>query len=72
MKKPKTVGADATVIDGTRGNSFPLGATVTHGGINFSVYSKNAEAVELLLFEHAEDSGPSRIMIGAQTLIASK
>ncbi len=63
MKKLKTVGADATVIDGTRGNSFPLGATVAHGGVNFSVYSKNAEAVELLLFEHAEDSGPSRTML---------
>src|SRR5512135_1900603 len=63
MKKPKTVGADATVIDGTRGNSFPLGATVVHGGVNFSVYSKNAEAVELLLFEQAEDSAPSRTML---------
>jgi len=59
MKKPKTFAADAAVIDKTLGNSFPLGATVSHGGVNISVFSKNAEAVELLLFDHAEDSGPS-------------
>jgi len=28
--------------------------------VNFSVYSKNADAVELLLFDNAEDSSPAR------------
>ena len=54
MAKPETFAADTAVIDGTRGNISHLGATVAHGGVNFSVYSKNAEAVELLLFDHAE------------------
>ena len=44
----------------TRGKSFPLGATVSAAGVNFSVYSKSATDVELLLFDHAEDAGPGR------------
>ena len=32
------------------GRSWPLGATVYDGGVNFSVYSRNPSAVELLLF----------------------
>ena len=59
MKK-KTVSQKNPVMNGTRGSSFPLGATVMHGGVNFSVFSKNADAVELLLFEHAEDAAPLR------------
>jgi len=48
------------MTDSTQGKSFPLGATVEHGGVNFSIYSKNADAVELLLFDHSEDAVPSR------------
>lgn len=33
------------------GKSYPLGATVTSAGVNFSLYSKHATAVELLLFD---------------------
>ncbi len=51
------------VIDGTRGSSSPLGATVMQGGVNFSVFSKNAEAVELLLFEHAAEAAPFRTIM---------
>ncbi|MBW7898830.1 Glycogen debranching enzyme [Candidatus Brocadiaceae bacterium B188] len=51
------------MIDRTRGNSYPLGATVLAGGINFSVFSKSATSVELLLFNHAEDSRPSRSIL---------
>ena len=32
------------------GHSFPLGATVYPEGVNFSVFSKGAAGVELLLF----------------------
>lgn len=32
------------------GDSFPLGATVREGGINFCVYAPGAIAVDLLLF----------------------
>jgi isoamylase len=44
------------------GSSFPLGATVLSGGVNFSVYSKNADGVELLLFDRAADARPSRVI----------
>jgi len=60
MNKPETFVKDASVINRTRGSSFPLGATVADGGVNFSVFSKNADAVELLLFENAGDARPSR------------
>ena len=42
------------------GKSFPLGATACPGGVNFSVFVKGGEAVELLLFDHADDAQPSR------------
>jgi isoamylase len=44
------------------GSSFPLGATVHPVGVNFSVYSKNAVRVELLLFDRADTSRPSRVI----------
>jgi len=43
------------------GNSYPLGATCYPEGVNFSIFSKNARQIDLLLFEHAEDSEPSEI-----------
>lgn len=60
---PVTFTAGNAVIDRTKGNSFPLGATVLQGGINFSVFSKSATFVELLLFDHAEEPGPSRTIL---------
>jgi isoamylase len=45
---------------GNRGSSFPLGATVCPGGVNFSVFSKNATAVELLLFDRTDASSSIR------------
>ncbi len=45
---------------GQAGKSSPLGATVSRGGVNFSVFSKNATAVKLLLFDDTEDARPVR------------
>lgn len=42
------------------GRSSPLGATVLDQGVNFSVYSRGASWVELLLFDREEDARPSR------------
>ncbi|HXI88582.1 MAG TPA: glycogen debranching protein GlgX [Blastocatellia bacterium] len=42
------------------GGSSPLGAACRADGVNFSVYSRNAAAVELLLFDRADDARPSR------------
>lgn len=44
------------------GKSWPLGATVYPEGVNFSIYSKNAESIELLLFDNADDAKPSRVI----------
>jgi len=42
------------------GTSAPLGATVEPGGVNFSIFSKRATAIDLLLFDHVDDAGPAR------------
>ncbi len=44
------------------GTSAPLGATVQPGGVNFSVFSKHASAIELLLFDDANAQTPSRVI----------
>ena len=44
-----------------RGRSFPLGATVYPGGVNFCLFSKHAERVELLLFDQADDPHPAQV-----------
>jgi isoamylase len=44
----------------THGASSPLGATPGQGGANFSVFSKHATGVELLLFDHVDDAQPAR------------
>ncbi len=44
------------------GQSYPLGATVSPGGVNFSVFSRNATAVELLLFDHYDAATPSHVI----------
>jgi len=42
------------------GSPAPLGATVRDGGVNFSVYARHAERLELLLFADPTDSAPAR------------
>ena len=44
------------------GRSFPLGATVYPDGVNFSVFSRDAETVELLLFDRVDDPKPCRVI----------
>lgn len=44
------------------GESFPLGATLYPGGVNFSLFCKNGSSVELLFFDHVDDIEPSRII----------
>ena len=40
----------------------PLGAMPCPGGARFSVYSRNASAVELLFFDRVDDARPSRVV----------
>ena len=44
------------------GRSFPLGPTVSRHGVNFSLFSRGASAVELLFFDREDDSRPSRVI----------
>jgi glycogen operon protein len=44
------------------GSSAPLGATPTPEGVNFSLFSRHAAGVELLLFDHIEDAQPARVI----------
>lgn len=44
------------------GSSFPLGATVAAGGVNFSLYSKHASAIDLLFFDAVDAGQPARVI----------
>jgi isoamylase len=44
--------------DVTTGMSYPLGATITAAGANFSLFSRSATRVELLFFNWVEDPQP--------------
>ncbi|HKE85941.1 MAG TPA: glycogen debranching protein GlgX [Vicinamibacterales bacterium] len=44
------------------GTSAPLGAALCPGGANFSVFSKHATSIELLLFDDARATRPSRVV----------
>lgn len=45
----------------SEGNSAPLGATIRPNGVNFSIFSKNATAVELLLFDESHPNQVSKV-----------
>jgi isoamylase len=40
----------------------PIGAALTDGGVNFSVFSKHATRIELLLFDDARDTRPASVI----------
>ena len=44
------------------GQTYPLGATVFEEGVNFCLFSKHAEKIELLLFNAANDPEPARVI----------
>jgi isoamylase len=44
------------------GSAAPLGATITATGTNFSVFSKHANGIELLLFDRIDDRRPGRVI----------
>jgi isoamylase len=45
-----------------QGSSSPLGATPSGNGVNFSVFSKHATAVQLLLFDGVNDTKAARVV----------
>src|SRR5690349_13505771 len=44
------------------GQSSPLGASVHKKGVNFSLFSRHATAVELLLFNNVDDVQPQQVI----------
>jgi isoamylase len=44
------------------GRSAPLGSTVDSRGVNFSLYSREASGVDLLLFDGEDDPHPARVI----------
>jgi glycogen operon protein len=44
------------------GASAPLGAAVSADGVNFSIFSRRATGLDLLLFDHAQAATPSRVI----------
>jgi isoamylase len=51
------------VSDGLEeGSSSPLGATPSPGGVNFSVFSRHATGLQLLLFDAADDTKAARVI----------
>src|ERR1700753_3041761 len=56
------ISADEDALAHTKGASSPLGAPVTPDGVNFSIFSRHADLVELLLFEHANADKPTRVI----------
>ena len=51
-----------TTAVATTGTSAPLGATVAADGVNFSVFSKNATRIELLLFDGSNAARPDAVV----------
>ena len=54
--------ASMALFETEPGRPQPLGATVDKEGVNFSVFSRNATTVELLLFERQDDVQPIQII----------
>jgi isoamylase len=46
----------------SEGERFPPGATVIPQGVNFSVFSRNATSVELLLYKGSRDLEPAQVI----------
>jgi len=60
-KSPRNLRAGDKLVIG-RGQSYPPGSRISKNGTNFSLYSRAATKVELLLFDHEGDAGPARVI----------
>jgi len=52
----------STTVPHSVGRSDPLGATFVPAGVNFSLFSRGASSVELLLFDRDDDRQPARVI----------
>ncbi len=47
------------MIEIDRGRPHPLGSSVGSDGVDFSVFSKSADTVQLALYDHVDDQAPT-------------
>ena len=62
VAQAKSDASPSVPADMNCGQSSPLGATPAGNGVNFSVYSRDASGVELLLFDREDDVRPARVI----------
>ena len=62
MRHPEQAAGQAQTAALTTGRSFPIGAALLSGGANFSIYSRSAASIELLVFDRVDDACPSRVI----------
>src|SRR4051812_11802264 len=62
MQTPISLPQEPKITEKASSLSFPIGAICVDGGVNFSIFSREAASVELLLFNHEEDAKPSRVI----------
>jgi isoamylase len=62
MPRSSTSALHAAAAASLRGQGFPLGATVFPDGVNFSVFSRQATRMELLLFDDAASAQPTSVI----------
>jgi len=63
LSQPSTLTDRRAIFEVGVGASAPLGASVSADGVNFSVFSKRATGIDLLLFEHVDDAKPAREIV---------
>jgi glycogen operon protein len=56
-------GKESPLINVEAGRPLPLGASIHERGIQFAVFSRNATAVSLLLFDRPEDKDPAEEIV---------
>jgi isoamylase len=62
VRPPAATAPPVGCADCAVGQSAPLGASVVPGGVNFSLFSRNASRVELLFFDRGDDARPARVI----------
>ncbi len=62
MARSSTNALHAPAAVSPKGQGFPLGATVCPDGVNFSVFSRQATRMELLLFDSAASAQPTSVI----------
>src|SRR5688500_12196926 len=53
---------DEAAAASAAGRSFPIGATASPNGVNFSIFSRHAAGMELLLFDREDDPHPACVI----------